>query len=351
MIRKLREKPIDVVMIARDDWANTGYRFWRCLQMLGLNVVMFKGAPHPYGYPEQAPLHPSLIWSPINPAPVTVMASGIDTLLQSAHVVHLVAATWPMCNVDWPSMNVVVQHGSSAYRQNPEKCNDVFNNFAKATIIQCPDLLGLGAVNEHLIYYPVDTNRIQPNYERSDDDKLIIGHFPSNPVVKGTETIAKVINRLEQNPEFKHVFRYIGARELTREYFMSWPDHLIRIGQCDIIIETCNPIQGNKAYGEWANGALEAAASGCVVVTNSLALETYQREYGQPALFIANNEEALYNTMKDLLTRFRSNTNLLYEKQTTRSWVETFHSMEATALRLWDKVYENFFGNSEDLGP
>ena len=34
---------LDVLMLTKSDWANTGWRFMKCLQLLGLKVKYFKG--------------------------------------------------------------------------------------------------------------------------------------------------------------------------------------------------------------------------------------------------------------------------------------------------------------------
>ena len=49
-IKRNPNEPIDVLLIAKNDWANTGARFWRCLLSLGLNAVMVKGEKHPFQY-------------------------------------------------------------------------------------------------------------------------------------------------------------------------------------------------------------------------------------------------------------------------------------------------------------
>lgn len=331
---KPHSKPIDVLFLAWDDNANTGYRFWKCAQHLGLNSVMFKGKPHAFGYPEQAPIHPSLANKPLYGAPVTVMAPGLESLINSARVVHLIASTYPMVAVNWKAVNVVVQHGGTAYRQHPDACNRVFGPVSDATIVQCPDLLNLGAKNESLIYYPVDADQIRPDFGFKHPDKLTIGHFPSNPEVKGTDAILNVLGQLDQD------FEYIGS-DGGRSHILPWEQNIERLKQCDIVIETCNANQGDKVFGEWGNTALEAAASGCVVVSNTLTRDLYHNEYGKLGVQVANNPEQLHQVLTELLSLPRADIATL--KHETRQWAESSHGIEATANRLWDKVYHRFF--------
>lgn len=325
-------KPIDVLFLCWDDNANTMYRFWQCAKYLGLHSVMFKGKTHPFGYPNQAPIHPSLAHDPISSSPTTIMAPGIESLINSAHVVHLGASTYPMAAVDWKRINVVVQHGGTVYRQNPTACNNLFNQFANKAVIQCPDLLGLGANNESWIYYPVDTVNIKPDFS-SKDNIPIIGHFPSNPKVKGTDLIELVLADLA-NDGYKFVYNGTTDR-------VPWAHNLRRMSECDIIIEGCQQEQNGKAYCEWGNTALEASALGCSVVTHHAGYEKYSTDYG--AVFgplVANSRRELYANVSSLLGDLE---RLDRHKRECRAWAEKYHSIPATATRLWDLVYKDFF--------
>lgn len=327
------KKPIDVLFLTYDDNCNTGYRFWMCAKYLGLNAVMFKGKPHPFGYPMQAPLHPSLANKPMWSSPTTVPAGGIESLVHSAKVVHLIASFYPMAAINWQACNVIVQHGGTVYRQHPDECNNVFEQIgAQHTIIQCPDLLGLGAKNESWIYYPVDTVKLQPDFSRKNPEKLIIGHFPSNPAVKGTGLIRNVLYALDK--------KYPGKIDyLIGDNQVSWQANLDRMRRCDIIIEGCNAAQGDKVYGEWANTALEASALGCAVVTHCLSKDKYEAEFGQLGPIIANNAQELEQELSSLLEI----DDITPIKKRCRAWAENNHSIPVTANRLWDKVYKNFF--------
>lgn len=326
----VKRKPIDVLFLCWDDNASTMARFWQCARYLGLNSIMFKGKPHPFQYPNEAPIHPSLANQPVSNAPVTVMAPGIESLLNSAHVIHLGASTFPMAAFNWAKSNVVVQHGGSVYRQHPDSCNAVFNQIARATIIQCPDLLGLGANNEHWIYYPVDTVQLRPDFSDKAPN-LVVGHFPSNPEVKGTGVIRDILGAVSYAGTFVYNIS---------EYRVPWQQNLKRMAECDIIIEGCNAKQGDKRYGEFGNQALEAAALGCAVITHCLSIDKYKAEFGEFGPEVANSPEELKEKLTRLVTD-RSYLNTV--KRRCRKWSEDNHSIPVTANRLWDKVYRHFF--------
>lgn len=326
------KRPIDVLMICYDDFANTLARFWQCARYLGLNAIAVKGVKHPFRYPYQAPLHPSLMHQPISSAPLTVLAPGLEHLIECANVVHLFTSTYPMCAVNWGKHPVIVQHGGTYYRQHPKECNELFNQLAQKTVIQCPDLLGLGAKDETLIYYPVDTTLIQPDFSKK-GDKLVVGHFPSNPKVKGSDLIRSVI--------FESPVNYMGPDGVNNWPLVPWAENLKRFKQCDVIVETLAAEQTGKKYGEWGNTALEAAASGCVIVSNCIHEDVYQKEYGDLGIHVANDAYSL----KVELTRLSqlSDDDLMAEKKACRKWVEEKHSIPATAERLWNKIYCDYF--------
>jgi len=332
-------------MLTRNDWANTGYRFSKCLGMLGLKVLYLKGSEHKFGYPEQAPVDVTLS-KMYEKYPVKVHAPHFASLAKASRSIHYIASSYIDTGIDLKGKNVVVQHGGSTYRIEPKKANDTFNPFTSASIIQCPDLLNLGANNEHLIYYPVDTQFIQPHYRKS-TGKIRVGHFPSSPQNKGTAKILTVIQEMNKDPDLKDKFEYVGVlNPHGLGHQVSWEQNLDRMRKCDIIIETHQPElkldgRSSKVFGEWGNTAIEAAALGKSVITNSLTLDLYNKEYGNMGLHIANDKEMLKTHLYNLIQLGRN--NLLADGARTRDWVINNHSMEATAIRLWEKIYSGFF--------
>lgn len=336
---------IDVIILTYWDWANTGYRFWKCIQMfpkLGylpkIKALMYKGQPHVFQYPEQAPIyHPLHARRPIANYPIIVNAPEMKHLVDRAKVVHFTAETFMDTGADLSGKYVIAQTSGSTLRNNPRAVSRFFNPIIDKTIAQFPTLLNLGMKNEVLIYYPVDTDYILPDYRRRDAGKLVVGHFPSTPESKGTDIILPVVERLER--EGKII--YAGVRETSKGAMpqRNWLDQLDMYRQCDVIIETIKPELNGSPFGEWGNTALEAAAMGKIVITNSLNVDLYHREYGDLALRIANDAGALEDHLEQVIAL--EDDDLLREKTQMRGWVERNHSMEATAERLWQKVYKD----------
>lgn len=321
---------IDALLIANHDWANTGFRFSRSMRMMGINALMIKAEPHPFMYPEQAIVHPELKGEQSS-------LPHVKDLIESAKVVHFIASS--SIELDpIPGKKYVVQHGGSVYRFHSAEINKYFNKFCDATIIQCPDLLGLGAKNETLIYYPVDTELIQPVFEPL-SDRVLIGHFPSNPVVKGTERIIRIIKELEEDPTVRDKFEYIGLRDTGKLYHVTWWNNIRRMSECDILVETCNDELRDKPYGEWGNTALEGAALGKIVITNSIHKHHYDREYGDCALEIANTRKELKEALKKWICASHSERE--EKRKQTREWAHAKHGMKATGERILNKVYRS----------
>lgn len=354
------DEEIDSLFLCQDDWANTGFRFTRCLNMIGIKAKMLKRNPHSFGYPIQAETTKEILHGTGEPLVNGVNDfdnSRIKKILENCKVIHFHASNYNQQVANFihsnpNSKNVVVQHGGTTYRRNPLGSNNLFNPLTDASIIQCPDLLNLGAKNEHLIYYPVDTDLIQPTFRSIESkEKFKIGHFPSTASVKGTPLILGEINRALNLDSSKNKFEYIGIGTAVGGPAHDggakrpWAQHLDRVRNTDIMIETVNPLNFGKKFGEWGNTALECAALGKIVITNTLTADIYKEQYGDCALHIANNAEELQSQIQKIVNY--SPEELLEKQMQSREWAVKNHSMGATAKRIWEKVYKPFFPEKE----
>ena len=194
----------DVLMLTNNDWANSSFRYAKCLEMLGLRVKLLKGREHHCGYPEQGEVHEAITKGGAELS-VMISAPELRSLAEEAHVLHFTASTFVDTGVDLRKKNVIVQHGGTMYRMNHQSLNAFFNQFVSTTITQMPDLLGLGAKNEVWISFPVDTDRLVPQALRT-NGRVKMGHFPTNPMVKGTERILQAVKA----PNLCDRFEYVG---------------------------------------------------------------------------------------------------------------------------------------------
>lgn len=327
-----------VLVLAIDDWANTGWRFSKCLEHLGYDVTSYKARPHAFNYPHQMNIHPEMdvhkrkMGSYKKKTLVSMRVPEMRSLVEEHDVIHFIASGFIDTGADLADKRVVVNYGGSTYRRNPKIVSDFFNKISDASLIQCPDLLGLGAKNEHLIYYPVDTNFIQPVFNKIDKSPKF-SHFPSSSANKGTQTILNVIGGMNIN--------YIGkTNSNNKTNRISWLDNLKRMAECDVYIETVQPKLKGKRFGEWGNTTLEAAALGKIVITNTFTKDMYEKEYRELPLLVANNEKQLKKRIKEVLSLSEKEIYSLQRK--FRQWAEDKHSIPSTAKRLEDKIYRAF---------
>jgi len=328
-------KDIDVLALTYNDWCNTLYRYCKCLEYKNFNVVAYKAVPHDFAYPKQIPVHPALDRrQPIDWYPIVVVSPELKYLIERANIIWFHAASYIETGADITNKKVVVSYSGGTYRRGTELCNSFFNPIIKASIIQYPAMLGWGAKNAQLIYYAVDTDFIQPDYNQK-DKKITIGHFPSDPRNKGTERIFGVIAELLK--EYKDKFQFVATKKNV-----DWLTQLKFMCQCDVVIESIQYFisreDTDQPHGEWANTALEAAASGCIVISNTHHRDIYEKEYGDLEIVVANDEKQLKEKLIEVIEM--SYSDRLEKKMATRKWAEKYHSIPATAERLYEKVFK-----------
>lgn len=234
---------------------------------------------------------------------------------------------------------VVVQHGGSFYRQIPEYYNTFWDGVVDATISHEGDLMDLGAPNEHLFIPPVDIKYLEPK-DRVGHKKLVVGHYPGSTKTKGTPQIWRVMEKFGDRLEY----RQSQLREPNGAFFdggcetVLWPEQIARMRECDVIIDQIKPELQGKQFGEWCSLAIEAAGLGCITIANSLKPWHYHNTYGRmPGIHLCNNMEELEEEIERLLGLTRA--EITAEQNTTRKWVEDYHTFKPTGERLMEQVY------------
>lgn len=324
----------DVLMLTSADLSNMAFRFSECLKMLDLDVRVFKKRSH-MDYLNQVETIPMVQTSKI---PFIFSCPDLRSLAKQSKVLHFTSGTYVDTGIKIRKKLVVLQYGGRPFVGNPihrRKGTAFFNKFVTYTIVHHPYLLNQGAKNDCFIKPPVDTEYLQPYYERSDPDKIIIGHFPSNELRKGTPNIRRVLEDLK-NTKLGTKFEYLIEGERV-----SWVEQLERIKKCDVVIECLTPQVGLDVFGEWSTATLESASMGKITVTNSFNENIYEETYGKSEYCIANDPIQLKEVLINLINM--SNVDLQEKKIKTREWVVRCHGMEPTAKMLWNKVYQYLF--------
>lgn len=309
-----------VLIVARKDWANMAYKYQEALKEAGVDA-------------KAVTLHVIGLVNKYEHAKVCDL-NKIKSHAKSAQIIQFMHSEYLDLGVK--NKRLFVFHGGSKYRKDPVKENKLFNPIVEKSIIQTGDLLDLGAKNEVWVLACVDTNKLQPIYERQ-SDKIIVGHFPSSPLTKNSEGINKVMKNLKK--KFGHKFEYIYSSEK-----LLWSKNIERMSKCDIYIDACMPMlrkkeyTKKKKYGEWGVAAVEAAALGKVVISHMLSYKRYEQEFGKCEIRVANSLGEIRNNMIELLSM--TNDELFQIRKDTRAWVEKFHSNYYIGKRLKEVVYK-----------
>ena len=308
-----------VLIVCRNDWANMGYKYQESLKEVGVDA---KAVTLNINY-SCKPKHAEIC-----------NLQKMRSYAKSAEIIQFMHSEYFDLGVK--NKRFFVFHGGGKYRTNSNTKNKIFNPIVEKSIIQTADLLGLGAKNEVWVPACVDTNSIKPIYQRQ-RDKILVGHFPSSPVVKNSKGINKVMKNLKK--EFGDKFEYVYSPKK-----LGWIENMKRVSECDIYIDACTPFlvakkdpKGSK-YGEWGVAAIEAAALGKVVISHMLSYKRYEQEFGKCSIKVANSLEEVKDHMRKLLSM--TDDELLQNKKDSREWVEKSHSYYALGKKLKEVVYK-----------
>lgn len=314
-----------VLMLVADDWANTGWSMVQAYRAAGIQIHAFKLRPHVFGYDPELP--------PIG----SIQKSGLDDIFREADVLHFMhSAVVSLPEWDLRTKRVIVQHGGTVYRQSAPEINRMLDPIVTLSLIETPDLLGLGAKNEVLFPPPVDTESlIQRLHNACGHGPRVIGHFPSNSAVKATERLVRVLEALSANPRYSDRLHAHVSDERV-----SHAAQIERLRGCDIYVDVLASHQNGKRYGEYGVTGREAAALGCVVVSQHFHQDAYEREFGQTEIVRVTSEESLEFCLRELLDMEPE--AFEWKRQQTRRWIVRNHSIEAAGARLGPLVRRLF---------
>jgi len=302
-----------ILFLAINDWANVGYVFAESLKRVGVDACAVKVNDHDFDYPESATTIPEGdVQGAVDQADTVVLMHSDPALLTS--------------EINYSGKKLAVFHGGSQYRQEPEFLNRLFNSVVDLSIVQTGDLLDLGAKNEHWVMPCVDVDKYEPDFTHK--DKLIAGHFPRGPGIKGTYYIEKIMRLFPQ------------ISYLQSAYTVPWKENLERVKRCDIYIDAMQPVIDGRTYGEWGVQALEAAALGKVILSHHLTKERYEKAFSGCPIMEINNTGDLTSHLSTITTFHDVDRQFIRKKKKeTRKWVEENHSYEVTGERL-KKIFE-----------
>jgi hypothetical protein len=289
-----------VLNLASNDYSNVSHQNANALRSVGVDCLDLTLNLHPFGYTTQS-------------------KRTNYTEIQNIHRHFDVIQVFHSCPLIYEFVkehtNVVIYHTGTRYRENKEHFDNLFKG---RTIItdQCEFLLH----NETFNYLAPHVELLQ---KARNNKKLVIGHYPSNPQVKGTDTIEQILIPFEDDFEIR-----IDRKTIPHE------ENLKRIAECDIYLELFQPTLNGKPYGCFGVTAFEAASLGCVVITNNINRKAYEDVYGGQPFLTPNTEQALINTLISL----QNIETFHYAKETFLNGFNERHGIKATGNRIKELI-------------
>jgi hypothetical protein len=212
---------IRVLNIASNDYANMSHNNANALRSIGVYCNDYALSIHPFGYTSQSK---------------AVSKDRIRDIVNTFDVVQIFHTCPILLNVIQEANfkgKIIVYHSGTRYRNESEYWNRVFNPIVHRCITDQTEFMELGAKD---IEYLAPHTDLKPTDKRK-EGKLIIGHYPSNALVKGTKEIREMLEPFKDDFEIR-----------IDETILPHEENLKRIAECHIYIELFKPLLKSKPY-------------------------------------------------------------------------------------------------------
>lgn len=290
-----------ILLTSSVDYSNLMHSQANALRSIGVDAVDVTLNRHELKYPTQSRV---------------VSRQELSDLTRRAEMVIIGHSCPTILNLN-KCKRFAVYHSGTRYRNNPEHFNKLFRG-AFTSFSDQTEFMSLG--NHKYVVSAIDPGLYQPTKPRP--GKLIVGHFPSNPEVKGTADIIRMLEPFKNDFEIR-----IDTKVLPYE------KNLQRIKEVDIYVELFKPELNGKPYGCFGVTALEALMMGKRVITQDIQQLAYLSTYGFPIFYMANDEQQFENSM-----------NSLYKEPINHEHIHRYtrcqHSPQATGNLLMKYLYE-----------
>ena len=297
-----------ILNISSNDYANMSHNNSRALRSIGVTCDDVTLNKHIFNYESQSEV--------VTREEVVHMISKYDVI----QIFHTCPIMLKLAQLG-KAKRLVVYHSGTRYRETPNDFNQIFNDVVDLCITDQTEFMQLGAKNIQYLAPHID---LLPTEKRK-EGKLIVGHYPSNPIVKGTKEIREMLEPFKDDFEIR-----------IDETILPHTDNLKRIAECHIYVELFKPELRGKPYGCFGVTAFEATALGCLVVTNNLHKEVYKDAYGKNSPFIIANTSEMFNIYLDTLKMDLKAFTELSNKYHT-NFLEK-HSIESTGKRILELI-------------
>jgi len=255
-----------ILISSSADYGNYGHSLGKSLRSIGIDCIDTTLSKHPFNYGSESKV---------------VSRETFKTLSHEADHV-LICHSCPILFDLNQNPNFSVAHTGTRYRESPKYFNELFQS-AKSVISDHSEFQVLGKM-EYLVN-AVDESLYKP---KEIGKKLIIGHYPSNPEVKGTNEIIEMLKPFRDTFEIR-----VGLKQV------SHAEQIKRMQECDVYIELFKPELNGRPYGCFGVTALEAAMMGKLVITQDLEGRTYKEAYGDHPFITVKNKYQFQSAIED----------------------------------------------------
>jgi len=255
-----------ILLASSADYANYAHNQANALRSIGIDAIDVTLSKHPFTYESESKL---------------VTRQTLKTLTEEAEHVVICHSCPTIFDLN-QNPNYSVIHTGTRYRESPKYFNELFAS-AKRVISDQSEFQVLGKME--YIVSAVDENLYKP---KEIGKKLIIGHYPSNPEVKGTNEIIEMLKPFRDTFEIR-----VGLKQV------SHAEQIKRMQECDVYIELFKPELNGRPYGCFGVTALEAAMMGKLVITQDLEGRTYKEAYGDHPFITVKNKYQFQAAIED----------------------------------------------------
>jgi len=255
-----------ILLASSVDYACLMHNQANALRSIGVDVIDVTLSQHTFNYSSQSKV---------------VSRETFKTLSQEAEHV-LIGHSCPTLFGLNQNPSFSVYHSGTRYRESPKYFNELFQS-ARVCLSDQTEFSVLGKME--YVVSAVHENLYKP---KEMDVKLIIGHYPSNPEVKGTNEIIEMLKPFRDTFEIR-----VGLKQV------SHAEQIKRMQECDVYIELFKPELNGRPYGCFGVTALEAAMMGKLVITQDLEGRTYKEAYGEHPFITVKNKYQFQSAIED----------------------------------------------------
>lgn len=292
-----------VLNASSNDYANMSHNNAKAIRSVGTECRDIILSKHPFNYSSQSEL---------------IGKADLSRIVKDYDVVQIFHTCPVILDLVKQHPNKVVYHTGTRYREQPQKFNELFNPYVYKSITDHCEFMHLGAKN---ISYLAPHNELLEVQKHN--DKLVVGHYPSNDIVKGTAAIESVLE------DYKDFFDIRINRDKV-----SHDEQVKRIIECDIYIELFKPTLYGQEYAHFGVSAFEATGLGSLTLTQNSYPNEFEKVYGKHP-FVLLNELNDIRTMLDLCK------DRAYFEKIKSIYHKDFHdkfSIEKTGQRILELI-------------